>query len=269
MIPTTTVATQPAVTTPAPAITVPTPTATPSSGTADAYINFGTGPYAQASSITTGGAQAWYNSPAITSLFGGQPTTQQQQSFDATVLARVQQTFNLAGINVKLTDDPSVSAAHSLSLVSNTVSSLLPSAIGMTNVGGNGFSFIDNIAPAATNLDQLEWITAHNISHELMLAFGVGENYDQSGNYIDARNASWNMMVSPTATFSTAAAQAINQALANQDSGNGYGGISDAQVLTEAQVLTPEPTTILTWTLALLTVAFAHRRRVARRVATI
>ena len=45
----------------------------------------------------------------------------------------------------------------------------------MTQVGGNGFSFIDQIAPSAHSLDQLEWIVAHNISHELMLAFGVPE----------------------------------------------------------------------------------------------
>ena len=58
----------------------------------------------------------------------------------------------------------------------------------------------------AQNLDQLEWIVAHNLSHELMLAFGVGENYDHTGNYIDAPVANWAMMTSPNATFSPAAA---------------------------------------------------------------
>ena len=67
----------------------------------------------------------------------------------------------------------------------------------MTHMGGSGFSFIDQEAKSAQSLDQLEWIVAHNVSHELMLAFGVGENYDQTGNYIDARNANWSMMVAP------------------------------------------------------------------------
>ena len=87
----------------------------------------------------------------------------------------------------------------------------------MTQVGGNGFSFIDQIAPSAQSLDQLEWIVAHNISHELMLAFGVPENYDTTGNFIDSKLANWAMMVNPNSTFSTDASQAINQALASQN----------------------------------------------------
>ena len=84
----------------------------------------------------------------------------------------------------------------------------------MTYVGGNGFSFIDQQAKAAQTVDQLEWIVAHNIAHELMLAFGVGENYDKSGKFIDARNAPWTMMLDPSATFCPDAATALNQALA-------------------------------------------------------
>ena len=87
----------------------------------------------------------------------------------------------------------------------------------MTQVGASGFSFIDKIAPSAQSVDQLEWIVAHNISHELMLAFGVPENYDQTGTYIDSKVANWSMMVSPTSTFSPAAAAAITQALATQN----------------------------------------------------
>ena len=56
-----------------------------------------------------------------------------------------------------------------------------------------------------------------NISHELMLAFGVPENYDTTGNFVDARTANWAMMVSPSSTFSPAAAQALDQALASQN----------------------------------------------------
>ncbi len=177
--------------------------------TANAFINMGSGPYPLASQITTGNAQPWYNSSQISSFFGGQPTAQQQADFSAAIVQRVQQTFEQSGVPITLTTDPTAPAAHTLSLVSNTTSNTIPGVIGMTQVGGSGFSFIDQEAKSAHSLDQLEWIAAHNISHELMLAFGVGENYDQSGNYIDARNANFAMMVSPTASFSAAAAQAL------------------------------------------------------------
>ena len=78
-------------------------------------------------------------------------------------------------------------------------------AIGETDIGRNGFSFINQIAQSAQNVDQLEWIVAHNVSHELMLAFGVPEVHDQTGNYIDSTKANLAMMLSPTATFSQGA----------------------------------------------------------------
>ena len=214
------------------AVTAPTlsnistaPTA--SSMPVQAFINVGNGSYPLAAAITTGGAQAWYNSSHLTSFFGGQPTAQQIQSFDNTILQRVQQTFSQSGISVSLTENPNLAALHTISLVSNTASSTLSSAIGMTQVGGNGFSFIDQIAPSAQSLNQLEWIVAHNISHELMLAFGVPENYDTTGNFIDSKVANWAMMVNPNSTFSSAAAQAITQALGSQNqvaSGSLLGG---------------------------------------------
>jgi hypothetical protein len=181
---------------------------------ADAFVNLGAGPYPEASALTTGNPQPWYDSPAVVNLFGGTPNAQQQASFDTVVLQRVERTFQLSGVPVNLTDDPSVSAAHTLSLVSDASSKTIGNAIGMTDLGANGFSFIDRIAPMASSVDQLEWIVAHNIAHELMLAFGVGENYDQSGNYIDARNASFAMMTSSNAGFSTAAAEALRSSLA-------------------------------------------------------
>src|SRR5690606_31092307 len=39
--------------------------------TYDAYINMGEGPYAGASTLTTGGAGAWYNSPVVQRVYGG------------------------------------------------------------------------------------------------------------------------------------------------------------------------------------------------------
>ena len=208
-------ATAPAVITAAPltAAPAPAPTQLTAAPTVDAFINLGTGPYPAAGTITTGNAQPWYNSPQVANLLGGPPNAQQQSDFAATVLQRVRQTFQQSGISVTITSDPNVAAAHTLSLVSNTNAQLLPSAIGMSYLGSDGFSFIDNQTRSAQTLDQLEWISAHNLSHELMLTFGVGENYDKSGNYIDSRDALWMMMTSPGAVFSPAAAQAINRAL--------------------------------------------------------
>jgi hypothetical protein len=232
--------------------------ATPSTHV-NAFVNLGTGPYTLASSITTGNALPWYDSTKIAGLFGGQPTAQQIQSFDNAVIQQVQHTFASSGISVSLTTNPGVAAGHTLSLVSNTAAAALPSAIGMTQLGASGFSFIDQIAPSAQNVGQLELIVAHNISHELMLSFGVGEQYDQTGNYIDARMANWSMMVSPTATFSPAAAQAINQALATQ-ADEASNGLLGAQVLGSPSPV-PEPSTVALWTMAACGLIIYQRRR--------
>src|SRR4051812_35904163 len=59
---------------------------TPSGGTADAYLNFGNGPYPEASLLTSGSAQPWYNSPVVQKFYGGQaPNPQQQADFANTV----------------------------------------------------------------------------------------------------------------------------------------------------------------------------------------
>jgi hypothetical protein len=239
----------------------PTVSAPPaSSGPVDAFINLGNGPYALQNAITTGNAQPWYNSSQITSLFGGPPSSQQVQSFDNAIMANVQQTFSQSGISVTLTDNPNVAALHTISLVSNTASASLSSAIGMTEVGGSGFSFIDKSAPSAQSVGQLEWIVAHNISHELMLSFGVPENYDQTGNFIDAKVANWAMMVSPTATFSPAAAQAIVQALASQNSTESAASLG-AQLINSSESPVPEPATIALWALAGAALFVSGRRR--------
>ena len=239
------------------------PTVSPApapSGPVDAFINLGNGPYPLQNPITTGNAQAWYNSSQITSLFGGQPGAQQIQSFDNAILARVQQTFTQSGVSVTLTDNPNVAALHTLSLVSNTAAASLSTAIGMTQVGGSGFSFIDKSAPSAQSVDQLEWIVAHNISHELMLAFGVPENYDQTGNFIDSKLANWAMMVSPSSTFSPAAAQALMQALAAQNT-SAPGAPLGAQVINSSESPVPEPATIALWALAgSALIVYRHRR---------
>ena len=241
----------------------PSASAGTSSGTTyDAFVNMGSGPFPSASTLTTGGAQAWYNSPQVASLFGGQPTAQQQTNFENTVLQRVEQTFQLSGVPVNLTDNPNASAAHTLSLVSNTSGSV-GSVIGLTNVGGSGFSFVNQEAQSAQSVDQLEWIVAHNISHELMLAFGVPEKYDTTGNYIDARDANFSMMVNPNATFSQAAAQA----LVAQSFTSTPPSASPGEQFVEAQTI-PEPATIAVWCVgALAAAAQVRSRRVRRRTA--
>jgi hypothetical protein len=226
----------------------------------NAFINLGTGPYPLATQITTGNAQPWYTSSQISSFFGGQPTSDQIAAFDSTILQRVQQTFQQSGVNVSLTTDPTVSAGHTLSLVSNTNSNQVPGVIGMTQIGGSGFSFIDQEAKSAQTLDQLQWIVAHNISHELMLSFGVGENYDASGNYIDARNANWSMMTGSSSTFSSAASQAIQAALAAQPTTTS--GMQAAQELVRP---VPEPTTVCLWTAGLAGAVYLRRRRKSGR----
>ncbi len=229
---------------------------------ANANLNLGPGPYPLDSTITTGNAQPWYNSSQIASFFGGQPSAQQVASFDNVVMQRVEQTFQLSGLPLTLTLNSTAPAAHTLSLVSNTTSNTTPGVIGMTQVGGSGFSFIDQEAKFAQSLDQLQWIVAHNISHELMLAFGVGENYDQTGNYIDARNANWAMMVNPNATFSQAAAQALQAALSSSNS-TGTTGVQDAQVIGSQAV--PEPTTMACWLAGLSAAAVMRRKLIGTR----
>ncbi len=232
-----------------------------SSAPVDAFINLGSSPYPDQSQITTGNAQPWFDSTAVAGLFGGPPTAQQQQSFDGTVLQRVEQTFSLSGIAVALTDNPGIPTAHVLSEVSNTSSLAFPGAIGTTAIGGNGFSFIDPMAQSAQSVDQLEWLVAHNIAHELMLAFGVGENYDQSGNYIDSTRANWAMMISPNSTFSPAAAAALRAAILP----SGFDQIIQSAPQMVVPMATPEPTTWTFWGLA--AAAMIWRRKRATRAA--
>jgi hypothetical protein len=237
-----------------------TPSSAPSQPSYDAFINLGAAPMPNANTLTTGNALPWYDSQRIIGLFGGQPNAQQQQAFDNTVLQRVEQTFALSGVPVKLTDDPTASAAHTLSVVSNTVNPTLGSAIGMTNLGGNGFHFIDNSAQYAGSVDQLEWIVAHNVAHELMLAFGVPEVHDQSGKYIDSTVGQMSMFLNPNATFSTGAVQALLS--------ENFQATSAQSVLASAQLVggspVPEPTTWAIWAIGAFAGLEARRRSRSR-----
>jgi hypothetical protein len=240
-----------------PAITTAQPPPAPS---ADAFVNFGNGPYPEANLITTGNAQPWYNSTQVATLFGGQPTDQQRADFTNTVIQRVEQTFQLSGVPVHLTTDPTVSAAHTLSLVSHTGSSQVSNAIGMTDVGSNGFSFVDPIAGGANSVDQLEWVVAHNIAHELMLAFGVPETHDKTGNYIDALNANWSMLIDPQATFSAGATtDLLSRNFLSMPGSSNQPGL---QLITPQPV--PEPATWLAW-MGILAVGAMVRGRLSAK----
>jgi hypothetical protein len=236
------------------------PSTQPSAHVADGFVNFGAGPYPAAGWIASGNPQPWFTSPQVAALFGGTPTAAQQASFTNTVLQLTEQAFRLSGVSVNLTTDPTVPAAHTLSVVSGSTSAPFPTAIGTTLLGQSGFSFIDQEATVSSSVGQLEQILAHNIAHELMLSFGVPEKFDQTGNYLDATNANWAMMTSPTATFSAAASQAITQAL---QAANSSGGDPSLAQYVDPQPV-PEPTTIVAWGVGLLALIAGPRLRAKR-----
>ena len=89
-----------------------------------------------------------------------------------------------------------------------------------------------------------------------MLAFGVPENHDTTGNYIDARNASWSMMTSPRAVFSDSAARDL---LSKDFQAARPNFILAAQVIEPAPV--PEPATVALWAVAASALAFARSRK--------
>lgn len=166
----------------------------------DAFINLGDGPYASEAMLTTGGAQPWYDSPVVEKVYGGEPTAEQRAAFTNTVLDRVEQAFVRSGVtDISLTANPMDAAARSLSVVSGTEYGPNSSAIGITNMNGDGFSFIDKL-PYAKSVDELQWAVAHNVAHELMHAFGV-EHHDSTGSYLDSAVAPWEVLVDPNTVF--------------------------------------------------------------------
>ena len=258
----------------------------------DAFINFGNSSYSEAQSLTTGNPQAWYQSSTVQSVFHGTPTTAQQASFTNEVLQVIQHTYNQSGLNVSVTTDPSQNYAHTMSVVSGASYSGNSNAIGITDVGNDGFSFIDKFGMAKTP-DELAEAVGHNLAHELMHAFGIAGHPDQTGTYLDAASANWNVLTNAQTSFSPQAAQM----LAAQNFLTGPGkeftqgslGVSGLELLTEhhptfcncpycsalhklkaAEGLSvggaspvPEPTTVALWGFAVVTAAVVQRR--ARR----
>jgi hypothetical protein len=237
-----------------------------SAGTSDAVLNFGSASYLEASQLTTGNPQAWYNSPSVEKIFGGQaPNSQQQSDFTNQVLQDVQQTFALSGLHPNITLDPNARANHMLSVVSGASYGPNGNAIGITDVGNNGFGFIDKLS-YANSLTDLEWAVAHNISHELMHAFGVGVHYDQTGKYLDSGTATWDLLTDPNTTFSSQAAQAMS-GLNFSPNGSAAGFLgSSKQVMNidgDQEILAatvPEPATVGVWSVGLAGVILVRRR---------
>ena len=245
----------------------PAPAAASNPAVYDAFVNLTDGRFAEATNLTTGAPSAWYNSPVAAQVFGGVPNAQQRSDFTASVLANVQHTFDLAGVPVHLTADPNAPAAHTLSVVSGVSYLQNPATIGITDVGQNGFDFIDKLTNAQTP-DQLALAVAHNVSHELMHAFGIAVHHDTTGNFIDAGSASWSLLTSPSATFSPDSIQDLltRNFSAGASSGllGGQGQTIDGEQTIGGVQTVPEPTTIVLWlVVGGLGVARARRRMAA------
>jgi hypothetical protein len=237
-----------------------TPSLPTPSGRADAFIDFGNAPYPEANFLTTGNPQPWYTSPVVSQVFGGIPTPQQQSAFTNLVIQDLQQTFQASGLSVHLTTDPNVPAAHTFSIVAGATSPQDPPAIGMTDIGYNGFAFLDRYGQAQS-VSELALALAHNAAHELMHAFGVSTPPDTSGQYLDAETVTWQLLTNPDAKLSPAAVQQI---LADDSN------LSPASTGIMPMVLAspvPEPATWAAWTLVVALVA-GYRYRQALRFRT-
>lgn len=235
-------------------------------GKPDAFLNFGSGGFADADLLTTGAIKPWYESSSVSKVFGGTPNALQQQAFASEVLQQVQSIYSHNGLNPKLTLDPNAAADHTMSIVSGASFVGNSNAIGITNVGYNGFSFIDKLSYAKSP-DELATAVASNMAHELMHAFGVGAHHDKTGKYLDSASASWDLLTDSNASFSP---DAVNDLLQDKPTFNPDAAKSlSAQVLTHAQghwdcdscqVLAaqeispapvPEPATFAVWALGL------------------
>ncbi len=255
---------------------VASPAAAPSGAPVDAFINLTSTSYPEEGTLTTGNPQPWYDSPSVVQAFGHLPSSQEQSSFVQAVLQDVQHTFQLSGMNPTLTTDPNVPALHTISVVSGATYGPNPDAIGITDVGGNGFGFIDKLHYASNPTD-LAWAVAHNVSHELMHAFGIGYHPD-GGNAVDAASANWSSLIDPNMQFGPGATQLLLASqygtLSNSTTAPGLGAQAlnpdgtkvdgDMELLA---VPAPEPATMAMWALGVLGGLTAIRRRQGRTAA--
>lgn len=262
--------------------TVPTFTAPPlrPPAQADAFLNFGDGPFANEWMLTTGGGRSWTTSPTVQRLFGGMPNQAQQADFTQLVMNRVEQTYAKSGIPLELTTDPNVPTFRSLSVASNTQYGPNPNAVGISSVGYNGFSFIDKLQ-GVQSVDELAWALSHNVAHELMHVFGV-DHHDTTGNFLDAGMTNWRTLTDPNATFSAEAVQdllqqdfrapQINALGLGAQTVDGGGTCTCPQCQHAAMMIqpVPEPASLLLWSVAAAGLAIrVYRRRQGRKSSTV
>ena len=202
------------------------------------------------------------------------PTPNSNRASSRRCLQDVQHTYQLSGMSPTLTTDPNTPALHTLSVVSGLSDPTNANAIGLTNVGGNGFSFIDKLN-YATNPTDLAWAVAHNVSHELMHAFGIGYHPD-GGNYVDAATArAGSTLTDPSTQFGPAATQLLLASQYGTLSGSNSASACGAELLNpggtkvdgDEVVATPEPATMVMWAFGALGGLVVLRRRGARRAA--
>ncbi len=228
----------------------------------DAVVRFDDGPFPAQAILTDGSARSWTRSPVVDQIFDGAPTAQEQASFTQSVLQHVEDVYQRSGLDIQVTDDPSVSTDHTISLVSGTIHDEVPSAIGMAIVGGEGFTYVDQFDFAQTQ-DELALAVGHNVAHELMHSFGLGAHPDQTGTYLDAGTVAWETLVDPTITFSDEAVEVLEDLIDRERLTSGSGATLMAQQLGPNPTPIPEPATIALWSILGLaaTTRWIRRRR--------
>jgi hypothetical protein len=240
---------------------------------ADAFINLGDGPFSRAGTLTTGDAQPWYLSSVVQKLYGGTPSAEQRVEFARQVVDRVEAAYQRSGLRVDLTSDPSRPAAHTLSVVSNAQSPASPTAVGVTDVGRDGFTFVDKF-PYAKSVDELEQVIAGNVAHELAHAFG-SDYHDPTSGYLDSAVADWSTLASGSSVFSP---ETVRRLSTRSFQDVGTGSILGAQQMhgpncPDCQQIAaqfgaapvPEPATWMAWGLLLAWGSLIARRRSLRR----
>ncbi|MFO0960240.1 MAG: hypothetical protein U0800_22835 [Isosphaeraceae bacterium] len=140
------------------------------------------------------------------------------QSFEQDVLQKVRGIFAQSGmgqVSIGANLNPA-NAQHNISVIGGATYDGSRDILGMTYVGGSGYSYMDNFQNGVIDSrDKLETALARNISHELMHAFGGGHVHD-SGLWVDSATTTWDNLVSPDPNanvFSTEAANNITALL--------------------------------------------------------
>lgn len=254
---------------PAATVTLPPVIAEPPTTQYDAFINFGTAPYADQAMLTTGTAQSWATSPSLVTAYGYTPSAAELNTFSQNVLARVQSTFQNSGLSITATTDPNANSAHTLSVVSGLSAQSNPNAVGIARLGHDGFDFIDKLG-FAKSPEQLEWAVAHNVAHELMHTFGGEHHTTAQGNNLDAGISDWSVLIDPNTKFSAASVAEMTNNLRSGGLVAKYGYGTQTLAVDGQEILVqpvPEPATLALWGAATGVVLVLRKRTLSRRAA--